>query len=79
MVLGEKLREVRELAYLELCALVDELVKDPVERDKICGLEYNSVVWGYKTEKGEKKAYELRVYERRIGRDGKERVFVRCL
>jgi len=70
-----KLKEVRELAVLELSSLVDELVKDAVERDKILSMEYNSVVWTPKGDgKGGVKGYELRVYEKTIDKTGKERV-----
>jgi len=71
-----KLREARELAFLELVYLVDEIVKDAVERDKILNFEYNSVVWTPKGDgKGGVKGYELRVYERQLDeKTGKERV-----
>jgi len=71
-----KLKEVRELAVLELSSLVDELVKDAVERDKILSMAYNSVVWTPKGDsRGGVKGYELRVYERQLDeKTGKERV-----
>jgi len=74
--LSEKLREVRDLALLELVHLVDELVKDDVEKDKILNFEYNSVVWTPKGDgKGGLKGYELRVYKRQLDeKTGKERV-----
>lgn len=70
-----KLREARELAFLELVYLVDEIVFNAVERDKILRLEYNSVVWTPKGDgKGGIKGYELRVYEKIGDKTGKERV-----
>ena len=72
--LSERLREVRDLALLELVRLVDELVKDDIEKNKILNFEYNSVVWAPKMDEGKLKGYDLRVYEKRRDADGKERV-----
>jgi len=69
----EKLRELRELAYLELKYLVNELVKDELVKNKILNLEYNSVTWSPKGG-GKLKGYDLRVYEKRYDEKGKEKV-----
>jgi len=72
--LESKLKEVRELAHMEIALLLDELNVPDVERDKILSFSYNSVVWTYKMDEGERRAYELRAYTKRKDADGKERV-----
>jgi len=70
----EKLTEVRDLALLELVRLVDEIVKDDIEKSKILNFEYNSIVWAPKMGEGKIRGYELRVYEKTIDKTGKQRV-----
>jgi len=60
--LEDKLKEVRELAHMEIALLLESLNVPAVERGKILNFEYNSVVWTYQMGNGKKKSYELRVY-----------------